>query len=363
MPDTASLSPLTRAQHFAEQLGIHLPVLLAPMAGACPPSLSIAVANAGGLGACGALMMKPAEILSWCSEFRAQSQGAFQLNLWIPDPPPVRDTQLENRQREFLANWGPPVPPQAAQSALPDFEKQCEALLSASPKAVSSIMGLYPPRFVAELKARGILWFATATTVEEARAAAAAGADAIVAQGMEAGGHRGAFRASDAEYQLVGLLALLPQIVDAVDVPVIATGGIADTRAIAAALLLGASAVQIGTGLLRAPESTIHPAYADRLARTEAHDTMLTRAFSGRLGRSVATTYVRAAANGPAPAPYPVQRGLTSAMREAARQAADPERMQLWAGQSAKFAQAEPAGEIVRSLWEGAVRLLQHAAS
>jgi nitronate monooxygenase len=363
MPDAASPSPLARAQNFADRLGIHLPVLLAPMAGACPPSLSIAVANAGGLGACGALMMKPAEILSWCAEFRAKSSGAFQLNLWIPDPPPVRDAELENRQREFLAQWGPPVPAQAGNATLPDFEEQCLAMLSAAPKAVSSIMGLYPPRFVAELKARGILWFATATTVAEARAAADAGADAIVAQGMEAGGHRGAFDADKAEYQLVGLLSLLPQIVDAVEVPVIATGGIADPRGAAAALILGASAVQIGTGLLRAPESTIPPAYADRLAQTEAHDTMLTRAFSGRLGRSVATAYVRAAANGPSPAPYPVQRGLTTAMREAARQAADPERMQLWAGQSAKFARAEPAGEIVRELWDGAVRLLQHAAS
>src|SRR5581483_11469533 len=117
--------------------------------------------------------------------------------------------------------------------------------LEAAPRVISSIMGLYEPNFVSGMKKRGILWFATATTVAEARAAEAAGADAVVAQGMEAGGHRGAFRPDEAERQLVGLMALLPQVVDAVDVPVIATGGIADERGVAAALIFGASAVQI----------------------------------------------------------------------------------------------------------------------
>jgi nitronate monooxygenase len=222
--------PRSRAEEFAQRLGIRLPILLAPMAGACPPSLSIAVANAGGMGACGALLMKPAEIAAWCAEFRERSRGAFQINLWIPDPPPTRDAELEERQRTFLAQWGPPVAPDAAEGVLPDFEAQCEALLAARPTAISSIMGLYSPAFVTEMKARGILWLATATTVAEARTAQAGGADAIIAQGMEAGGHRGAFQAAQAEQKLVGLFALLPQIADAVSIPVIATGGIADAR-------------------------------------------------------------------------------------------------------------------------------------
>jgi nitronate monooxygenase len=232
-------SPLARAQRFVARLGIRLPTLLAPMAGACPPSLSIVVANAGGLGACGALMMRPDEMIAWSAEFRAKSEGQFQLNLWIPGPSPNRDTESERRQREFLANWGPPVPPEAGDPSLPDFDAQCQAMLDAAPKVISSIMGLYPPPFIAELKARGILWFATVTTVTEAKAAEAAGADAIVAQGMEAGGHRGAFEPDQAEQQMVGLMALLPQVVDAVNVPVIATGGIAEARGVAAALILG----------------------------------------------------------------------------------------------------------------------------
>jgi nitronate monooxygenase len=125
MLQETSLSPLARAQSFAQRHGIRLHILLAPMAGACPPSLSIAVANAGGLGACGALLMSPNEIAAWAAEFRAKSQGAFQINLWIPGPAPQRHSVLEDRQREFLAAWGPSVPPQAGDAALPDFEEQC----------------------------------------------------------------------------------------------------------------------------------------------------------------------------------------------------------------------------------------------
>jgi nitronate monooxygenase len=356
-----SALPFVRARDFAERLGTRVPILLAPMAGACPASLSIAVANAGGLGACGALMMSPDEIMAWGAEFRAGSQGGFQINLWIPEPPPKRDSALEARQREFLAAWGPAVAADAGDMALPDFEAQCRAILAVAPKAVSSIMGLYPPTFVAELRARGILWLATATTVAEAKAAEDAGADAVIAQGVEAGGHRGAFHSEEAEYQAAGLMALLPQIADAVSVPVIAAGGIADGRGVAAALILGASAVQIGTGLMRTPEAKTHPAYAERLGRTGPHETMVTRAFSGRPGRSVATAYVRAASMGPAAAAYPVQRGLTAGMREAARKSGDAERMQMWAGQAAKLALADSAGVVVRKLWDDAVALLNCA--
>jgi nitronate monooxygenase len=180
------------------------------MAGACPPSSSIAVMHAGGFGACAALLMQPKEIEEWAAEVRANMDGPFQINLWIPDSPPVRDRSHEARVREFLSRWGPPVPENAGDMTPPNFDKQCQALLRIAPAAVSSIMGLYPPSFVAELKSRRISWFATATTVAEAKAAETAGADVIIAQGMEAGGHRGAFDATKAEQQLVGLFALVP---------------------------------------------------------------------------------------------------------------------------------------------------------
>lgn len=351
---------LDRAAAFCDRFGLRAPILLAPMASACPPALSIAVAGAGGLGGCGALGLAPDAIAAWARTVRAGTNGGFQINLWIPDPAPARDAAHEARLRAFLAGWGPEVPEEAGDAPLPDFDAQCRAILEAGPSVVSSIMGLYPPDFVAALKARGTAWFAAVTTVAEARAAAEAGADAVVAQGAEAGGHRGAFEPAAAEGGGVGLFALLPAVADAVSVPVIAAGGIADGRGLAAALTLGASAAQIGTGFLRCPEAGTHPAYAAALGRAAPEDTMLTRAFSGRTARSLATAYARAAAapDAPAPAPYPVQRGLTATLRAAAQGAGDVERMQAWAGQSAGLAAAEPAGDVVRRCWDEARALL-----
>jgi nitronate monooxygenase len=221
-------------------------------------------------------------------------------------------------------------------------------------------MGLYPDHFVRALKQAGISWFATVSTVAEALAAEAAGADVIVAQGAEAGGHRGCFDAGRAEQSMIGLMSLVPAVVDAVRLPVVATGGIADARTAAAAFALGASAVQIGTGFLRAPEAKLHPAWADALGRAAPEDTIVSRVFSGRAGRSLATDYVRAALadNAPKPAPYPIQRGLTAAMRSQASKEGDVQRMQAWAGQSARLARAAGAREIFNDIWAGAQALL-----
>ncbi|MCM0019295.1 MAG: nitronate monooxygenase [Tagaea sp.] len=343
------------ARAFCARYGLRLPILLAPMAGVPAPELSAAIARAGGMAACGALLMKPDAIRAWASDQRSRSNGAFQLNLWIPDPPPSRDPANEARLRDFLGKFGPAVAPAAGDAAPPDFDAQCEAVLDAGPAVVSSIMGLYPAPFVARLKARGIAWFANATTLAEAKAARDAGADAIVAQGAEAGGHRGAFDSARAEAEAIGLFALLPAILSAVDVPVIAAGGIADARGMAAAFAMGASAVQIGTGFLRTPEAGIPSAWADALGAATPETTRITRAFSGRPGRTLATEYVRAAASpdAPPPAPYPVQRGLTQAMRDAANKANDVSRIQAWAGQSAGLAKAAPAADLAAALWAG----------
>src|SRR5215469_8392508 len=155
--------PLDRARAFAGRYGLDVPILLAPMAGACPATLSAAVANAGGMGAMGALLTSPEGIHAWVEEFRSWSHGPFQLNLWIPDPKPERDPEAEAKIRAFLEAWGPPVTPAAGDTALPDFAAQCQTFLELAPKAVSSIMGLFPLAFVTRLKRHGIAWFATAT--------------------------------------------------------------------------------------------------------------------------------------------------------------------------------------------------------
>jgi len=352
-----------RAENFCQRYNLQIPVVMAPMAGACPPALATAVCQAGGMGACGTLLMNSAAIGDWAAGVRAQTNGAFQLNNWIPDPPPDRNAQHESSVRDYLGLWGPEVDPAAGNKATPNFAAQCEAMLDARPNVISSIMGLYDDDYVGRMKAAGIDWYATVTTVAEARAAVDAGADVVVVQGMEAGGHRGAFNADEAALRLAGLFSLLPAVVDAVDVPVIATGGIGDARGVAAAMILGASAVQLGTALLRSPEAAIPAPWADAIATANPEDTLATRAFSGRLGRSIAGEYAMAASGytdvtAPEPAPYPVQRNLTAAMRAQAVAEGDINRMQAWAGQSARMAEAKPAANIVSDLWRDAQVLL-----
>jgi nitronate monooxygenase len=355
---------IERAQMFCDRFGLTMPILLAPMAGACPVSLSAAVANAGGMGAMGALLHTPDGIRDWVREFRAASSGPFQINTWVPDPPPRRDDAAEARVRAFMTQWGPDVLPSAGDVSRPDFLDQCETLLDVAPTAVSSIMGLFPNSFVARAKATRVAWFATATTVAEAKQARDAGADAIIAQGFEAGGHRGSFDQAAAERQAVGLFALLPRMADQIDLPIIAAGGVGDGRGVAAALALGASAVIIGTAFLRCPEAKTHRAWADALDNLEPEETLPTRALTGRLGRAIATKFVRAAASAdaPTPAPYPVQRGLTAAMKEAGAASNDYHRMQVWAGQSAAMAKPIPAGDLLRDIWREAQTLLPRSS-
>lgn len=356
----AALPPRARAAAFCARFGLRRPILQAPMAGACPPALAAAVARAGGMGGLGALMSTPAAIGDWARQVRAESNGAFQVNLWIPEPAPVRDAAAEARVRETLARLaGIDVPDPGPGPFVQDFDAQVEAMLAAGPAVVSSIMGVFPPSVVAALKACGIAWICNATTLAEARAAEAAGADAVVAQGAEAGGHRGSFENGAAEHSQVGLFVLVPQIADAVSIPVIASGGIMDARGIAAALTLGASAVQLGTAYLRCPETAIHPAWSAAIAATAPEDTVLTRAFSGRLARGIRNQVTEAFA-GPdlRPAPYPVQRAIMAPIRAAAEKAGEVGRMQAWAGQGAHMASAEPAEALTRRLWAEAEALL-----
>jgi nitronate monooxygenase len=355
----------TRVAEFCERYWLDVPVLQAPMAGACPPELAVAVAEAGGMGASGAVLDHPEKIREWVRRFREGSSRAFQMNLWIPDVPPAGDGG-EEEARRFLARFGDPG---EAAGPAPSFDEQCTELVAATPTAVSSIMGVFPPEVVERIHGAGIAWFACATTLEEALEAERAGADAVVAQGIEAGGHRGTFDPDAAARTAVGLLALVPQLVDALSVPVVATGGIADGRAVAAALVLGASAVQVGTAYLRSPEVGISDTWSEGLAAAAPETSVLTRAYSGRPGRALPTPFVQAwsADDAPPPARYPVQRRLVGQWRRGRADGSGAEgsaagvavdAVNQWAGQAARLARAEPAGEITARLWREAREVL-----
>jgi nitronate monooxygenase len=345
---------LQRARRFCDQFGLGLPILQAPMAGACPPELAIAVARAGGMGASGVLLDSPERIAEWVRQFRAGTSGAFQLNIWIPDQVDDEQDRIE-AARAFLGRFGTPGEPGPA---APAFEAQCTAMLTARPTVISSIMGLFEPNFVRQLHELGIAWFACATTLDDALAAQHAGADAIVAQGMEAGGHRGSFRPEDAERTEVGLFALLPRLADHLRVPIVAAGGIGDGRGVAAALTLGASAVQIGTALLRCPETGIAKDWSAALDGLAPEATVTTRAYSGRLGRAAPTPYLAAwrEPGAPPPAPYPHQRRLVGQWRRGTPSGLD--QANHWAGQSAAMATEEAAGLVVTRMWREAAELL-----
>lgn len=328
---------------------------MGPMAGSSPPALAAAVANAGGMGACGALLMDNVAIADWVGSFRQSSSGAFQINTWVPDPTPTVDLAVLSRIDSLLADSGTQMG-SVATSGLPDFAGQCDTIIAARPTVASSIMGLYPSDVVTRIHAAGIAWFAAVTSVAEARAAYEAGADILVVSGVEAGGHRGAFSPDVAGRQSGTLFALLPVIANAVPLPLVAAGGIADGRGVAAALTLGASAVQIGTALLRTPEAGTPALWADALAHTMPEDTVLTRAYSGRLARAVRNKWIETI--GENAMPYPIQRQAVAPLRGRALATGDASIMQMWAGQAASLAREEPASNVVSRLWDEANALL-----
>jgi len=304
---------------FTELLGLEHPIALAPMGGSAGGELAAAVCNAGGLGLLG---------------------GGNGNAKWLARELPIVTSGTRRPWGVGFQSW-------AVDRA------RVEQALEFRPSAVMLSFG--DPRPLADaVRAAGATLIIQVTGLDEARQALAVGADVLIAQGTEAGGH--------GARQGWSTLTFVPVVADlAAPVPVLAAGGIADGRGIAAALTLGASAVLVGTGFLRSPEAGIHPAWADALGKTLPEDTALTRAFSGRAGRAIANDYVRAAAapEAPAPAPYPVQRGLVAGMRSTALKKGDVQTMQAWAGQSAALARAMPAGKLAECLWHDASALLE----
>jgi nitronate monooxygenase len=341
-----------------ELLSLDHPIVQGPFGGGMSSvALAAAVAEAGGLGSYGANVLTPDGITDVVGQIRSRTDRSFAINLWVPQPgeqDPADEAVLAAhaaRMQPFLDRHGLP-PLHAAYPYLPDFAAQAEALLAAAPPAMSFVMGI-PPRWVLdEARRRGIVTIGTATTVDEAVAIADAGLDAVVASGAEAGGHRGAFLAPVRE-SLVGTFALVPQVADAVSIPVVAAGGIADRRGVAAALALGADGVQIGTGFLVTAESGASEVHKQALLSPRARTTVLTRLFSGRTARGIANDLVRELAElEETVPPYPVQNALMKPIREAAARAGDDRFVNLWSGQAAGLVKARGAADYLRSLVE-----------
>jgi nitronate monooxygenase len=340
---------------LTERLGLRHPIIQAPLAGGGDtPALVAAVGEAGALGFIGAAYLTPPQIVEAARAVRARTARPFGVNLFVPLPAPEapRDPRpaLE-RVAPFYAELGLPAPtlPAGGREA---FDEQLAAALETGAAVFSFTFGILPAPATAAVKARGMVLLGTATTVDEALALERAGVDAVVAQGSEAGGHRGTF-AGPVEAGLIGTMALVPQVADAVKVPVIASGGIMDGRGIAAALALGASAVQLGTAFLTCDEAGIPDAYKQAILAAREHETRLTRAFSGRPARGIVNRFMTEVERGAPPEailPFPLQNALTRPLRTAAARQGRAEFLSLWAGQGLRLARRLPAARLVAEL-------------
>lgn len=343
-------------------LGIETPIVLGPFGGLSSVELAAAVSEAGGLGSYGLYGFDADRITAVAAELRARTSHPFALNLWLPlqasgEAAPGAAFAREDYDRavaslaDLFAEAGA-EPPAWPVAPLPDFGSQVEAALAAGPAVLSFVFGVPPAEVVEEAHRRGIRVVGAATTVPEAQALEAGGVDAIVASGLEAAGHRPSFLA-DPESSLVGGLSLIPQVVDAVGVPVIAAGGIADRRGVAAAFALGAQAVQVGSAFLATRQSAAPAVHRERIRSAGANETVLTRAMSGRPARGLPNRAVRTIEERGAIAPFPLQNILTGVFRRQASQRGEAELLSLWMGQSAGLSRYDDAAEVFAELAAG----------
>jgi len=332
-----------------------IPVIQAPMAGAHGPELAIAVCKAGGLGSLPTAMLTPDSLREQIAAVRRETGAPFSVNFFCHAEPKA-DREIEARWlarlQPYYAEAGLDPPAPAARPARAPFgEALCAVIEETRPAVVSFHFGLPAAGLVARVKAAGALILSSATTVAEARWLESHGADAVIAQGREAGGHRAMFLSADVDAQ-PGLFALLPQIRDAIAVPVVAAGGVSDGRGIAAAFALGAHAVQIGTAYLRTPEATITPIHRSALRSARDDATRLTNVFTGRPARSLVNRFIAEA--GPmsldAP-PFPLAAGAAAPLRTAAEKRGSGDFSPLWAGEAAALTRDEGAEALTRRLW------------
>ena len=341
-------------QHWLSSLGIEHPLIQAPMAGSTPPVLVSEVCRAGALGSLGAGYLEPQTILEHAAQIRAQTEQPYGINLFVlPDEFTV-DMAVVDRLRAqldaLMEREGLAVRTTLPTRWAPRYSEQFAALCEARPAVASFTFGLPSAEQMSTLRRLGIAVMGTATTLAEARAWAELGADAVCLQGAEAGGHRGTFL-HEPEDAMIGLFALLPLTVRALQIPVIAAGGIMDGRGMVAAEVLGAAASMLGTAFLACPESSAAPAWKQDLLQADDHRITTIRSFSGRAARGLRNRYVESMPNTAAElAPYPVLNALTAPLRRAAAQAGRSDLLSEWCGQAATLARALPAAQLVAGL-------------
>jgi nitronate monooxygenase len=340
-------------------LGIDAPIVLGPFGGMSSVELSAAVSEAGGLGSYGLYGYTADRIADTAARLREATTHPFALNIWAPVGDEVRPAETDVAAAlevvaPLYAELGLELPEPPA-SFLVDFDAQLEAVIEARPAVASFVFGLPDAAGIDALHARGVLVVGTATTVAEAVRIAAGGADAVVATGLEAGGHRVSFDRA-AEASLVGSIALVPQVVDAVRIPVIAAGGIADRRGVAAAFALGASGVQVGTAFLRTRQSAASEAHRAAIGSATDSTTVLTRAVTGRLARGIPNRLIRLVEEAGIVLPFPAQGWLLGPVRGEALARGLGDLQSLWAGQAASLARLGDAQDVFAELAAGVPR-------
>jgi nitronate monooxygenase len=335
-------------------LEIELPIIQAPMAGSDSPELATAVSEAGGLGSLGCALLSSEKVEDAVRTLRKRTSQPFNLNFFCHEPPSLNKAQesawLQHLTKFYLELGLDPGVALPTPTRMPFDEGFCSLLESLKPKVVSFHFGLPAPELVTRIKKAGIVVLSTATSVKEALWLEARGCDAVIAQGFEAGGHRGMFLETNTATQ-TGTMALVPQIADAIHVPVIAAGGIADARGVTAALALGASAVQIGTAYLFCPEARVSNLYRQALHRAKENQTVLTNIFSGRPARGIMNRFIQEVGpmSGLAPQ-FPLAGAAVAPLRTKSEADGSVDFMQLWSGQAASLCQEMSAGELTKKL-------------
>lgn len=351
---------------LSQRLRLDIPVFQAPMASVTTPALAAAVSKAGGLGGFGCAYMQPDAMRREVAALRALTDRPFQLNFFAaPAPAPVpADAQAEAiaAVAGYYRELGLPPPAAAVSPYAPDLGAQLDTALELRPAVVTFHLNELPRARIEQFQAAGILVGGSATCVAEAERLASVGVDFVIAQGGEAGGHRGTWM-RDPQSALTGSLALVRMLVCAVDLPIVAAGGIMDGAGIAAVLSLGAQAAQIGTAFIPCPESGATETYRAALLAATEDDTTLTDRFSGKPARGLRNRFIRESARADFPKlPFPAQSQLTAKLRSAAAQAGAPDFLALWAGQAVPLVRCLPAAELLQTFEQEALEMIDRVA-